>query len=106
MTLEERVASWRGEASEDGESMVAEPDPDACIREALEAPESPMVAEPESDACICESPAEPESPMMAEASLKFCRTPVSSISSWSISSSAEIIMYTKSMKHCLPSTRA
>lgn len=74
MTLEERVASWRGEASEDGESMVAEPDPDACIREALEAPESPMVAEPESDACICESPAEPESPMMAEASLKSCRS--------------------------------
>ena len=74
MTLEERVASWRGEASEDGESMVAEPDPDACIREALEALESPMVAEPESDACICESPAEPESPMMAEASLKSCRS--------------------------------
>ena len=74
MTLEERVASWRGEASEDGESMVAEPGPDACIREALEAPEPPMVAEPESDACICESPAEPESPMMAEASLKSCRS--------------------------------
>ena len=51
MTLEERAASWRGEASEDGESMVAEPDPDACIREALEAPESPMMAEASLKSC-------------------------------------------------------
>ena len=43
---EERAASWRGEASEDTESMVAEPGPDACVREASEEPESPMMVEP------------------------------------------------------------